>query len=366
MVQAKQPAAQTAVMESLLARWAKYRASEIDMTIAPNEDMMSPGEFNAEHYLAVGLSAVEVVSEAMVISGKMEFAKILDLPCGFGRVARHFVKFFPDSQIFASEVDKAKQSFTASQFGLSEFDAPADFLGEPPDRFDLIFVGSLLTHLNTELTTNALRYLIAALAENGLLIFTTHGRHATNRSRMALQLDALTGFLRDGFGYQGDPTYGTTFAAPSWYFRYLETCQDARVLAFKERGWAGLQDAVVVQKAPAWTQPRPLSCAQSERRGQVFLKDDDVVAGWLYDGDRDVAEVEVFAGERSVGIIQADQRSPRPKKLGYPNSGMCGFRVKLDTLDPAAPTLTFKARGGDYELEGSPIARPARASGGTS
>src|ERR1700720_2424850 len=160
--------------EGLIARWANYRAETLDQTISQQDDMF---EGDIEHYLFAGRSALEAISEAMLLARKTRFDNLLDVPCGYGRVPPHLVKFFPDSQIFVSEKDKAKQHFCAATFGTKELDLPLDFSGEPTRQFDLIFVGSLLTHLNERLSISALRYLLKSLCEGGLLIVTTHGRY---------------------------------------------------------------------------------------------------------------------------------------------------------------------------------------------
>ena len=247
-----------AVTQALLARWAQYRAAVVDVTISPHDDMFVAGEL--EQYRLVGTSALEIITEAMLLARKTSFRNVLDVPCGYGRVTRHLVKFFPDSEIFVSEVDKAKQKFSAATFGGQEIDLPPDFSGEPARRFELIFVGSLLTHLNASLSINALHYLLKALSEGGLLIFTTSGRYATALVGGTEHLEPRTlhSFLRKGFGYEGSPTYGGTRMAPSWVLRALESMPDARVLGHKEQGWAGLQDVFVIEKATSWTWPRPL------------------------------------------------------------------------------------------------------------
>ncbi len=242
--------------EALIARWANYRAEALDQTISQHDDMF---EGDLEHYLFVGTSALEVISEAMLLARKMRFGNLLDVPCGYGRVTRHLVKFFPDSQVFVSEKDKAKQHFCESMFGAQGLDLPLDFSGEPTRQFDLIFVGSLLTHLNERLSINALRYLLKSLSEGGLLIMTTHGRHATTLAAGSGQLEQKTlhQFMRNGFGYDGGSTYGNSRMAPSWVLRTFESMPDARVLGHKERGWARHQDVFVIEKATGWTWPRP-------------------------------------------------------------------------------------------------------------
>jgi SAM-dependent methyltransferase len=247
-----------AAAEALSARWAQYRAAEVDLTIAEHDDMFVAGQL--AHYLFVGTSALEVISEAMLLARKTRFAKVLDVPCGYGRVTRHLVKFFPEAEIFVSEIDKAKQNFCVSTFGARAIDLPSDFSGAPAELFDLIFVGSLFTHLNAALSLGALRYLLDALSQGGLLIFTTHGRHATAlpASEGQLEQKTLRDFMRTGFGYDGGVAYGNSRIAPSWVVRAVESMPDARIVAHKEQGWALHQDVFVIEKAAGWTWPRPM------------------------------------------------------------------------------------------------------------
>ena len=62
----KQHLAHIEAIEKLSARWARYLTANIDKTIAPNDDMFVAGEL--DHYLFVGVSALQVVSEAMLLA----------------------------------------------------------------------------------------------------------------------------------------------------------------------------------------------------------------------------------------------------------------------------------------------------------
>lgn len=248
-----------AVNQALSARWAQYRAESVNLTISNCDDMFVAGE--RDHYLLAGTSALEIISEAMLLARKTRFRSLLDMPCGYGRVTRHLVKFFPDSEVFVSEIDKAKQTFCASTFGGREIDLPADFSGEPARQFDMIFVGSLLTHLDANQSIDAIRYLLKSLAEGGLLIMTIQGRYATSQSASLgyLRPDTLRSFMHKGFGYESRAGGDNRMAmAPSWLLRIVESMPDARVLGHKERGWALHQDVFVIEKAADWTWARPL------------------------------------------------------------------------------------------------------------
>ncbi|MBV9065366.1 MAG: hypothetical protein JO004_06315 [Methylobacteriaceae bacterium] len=87
------------VLDAIKSRWSQYDRSNFDRTISPVDDMLE-GDEARDYYFAVGRSALDVISEAMMLSGRTRFERVLDLPCGGGRVTRHLVKFLPDAEVF--------------------------------------------------------------------------------------------------------------------------------------------------------------------------------------------------------------------------------------------------------------------------
>jgi SAM-dependent methyltransferase len=251
------------VLDGLSSRWTAYRSAIIDQTIAPLDDMLLRDvPDGVAHYMAVGVSALEGLSEAMLLARRTRFDRILDLPCGGGRVTRHLRAFFPESEIVVSDLDKAKEAAVKAQFAVAGLDVPADFNGTPRQTFDLIFVGSLLTHLNGARIERALGFLLASLENGGLLVCTTHGRGAISdvlanqRKRSALRGAAADLALkvwlpRAGHLYRGSrhhARYGTSLTMPSWILRRLEHDPRTRILGFKERAWISHQDLMIVQR----------------------------------------------------------------------------------------------------------------------
>lgn len=255
-------AAEGDLLQALLARWQRYQAAEIDDTLSSEDDMVERDKL--AHYRAVGVSALELITDAMVLARRTSFARVLDMPCGGGRVTRHLVKFFPDAEIFVSDIERKKQAFVAAQFGVTAHDLPADFSARNTARYDLIFVGSLLTHLDERTLRAAMDFFIDALAPQGVLIATTNGRQSATaipESRKHMTNDPIAGlvagvFQRRGFGFKLQDrrrygvNYGTTFTTPSWLARSIEPRNDVMLLAIKERAWDYLQDALIVQKLP--------------------------------------------------------------------------------------------------------------------
>jgi len=199
--------------------------------------MFVPGAM--EHYFHVGRSAIKVIANAMIVSGMTSFKSVLDLPCGGGRVTRHLPAFFPDAKLFVAELDKRKEAFVVKVFAATPTNVTPDFSSEPERRFDLILVGSLLTHLNAAAFERAIEWLIKAVADNGLLLFTTHGRRhdfVERTMHRTIEPERWAAVARDcaqsGFGYvetetKGSSTYGISWSAPSWVMRLLEN--DSRV-----------------------------------------------------------------------------------------------------------------------------------------
>lgn len=260
-----QRAPQADVLEAVAQRWQRYRASEVDLTLSPDDDMAASTDAAAiAHYRGTGLSALELIVDAMLLARKTDFPHILDLPCGGGRVTRHLVRYFPASDIVVSDIERRKQAFVASHFGLTPLDVPADFSTRATGRFDLIFVGSLLTHLSEAMFRAATDFFIDALAPEGVLVATTHGRYSATAipaSRRHIARDPIARtvagpYRRRGFGFRLQDRrrygvdYGTSFTRPSWVARLIEARSDVMILAYKERAWDDHQDALIVQKLP--------------------------------------------------------------------------------------------------------------------
>jgi len=231
------------VIATLADRHATYLATPILTEIAECDDMLIPGR--EPGYWVNGRAAIDVLLSAMLAAQRTEFAAVLDLPCGGGRVTRHLVAFFPDSVIYASDIDAERQRWVVAHLGATPFDPP-NFQVAPARTFDLIFVGSLLTHFPADLFTQALTWFIAALAPDGLLVVTLHGRaYPELHTEESRAIRDLVGFaFRETTGH----SYGDALTTPSWVLRHVETNPAVRIIGYHEGGWNGVQDVVVLQR----------------------------------------------------------------------------------------------------------------------
>ena len=245
---------------SVLDRYTAYSARVICPDISEHDGMLARGEPGAnEHYFAVGRSAIEVIVAAMIAAEKAEIATVLDLPCGGGRVTRHLKAFFTEAQLFVGDLDRACESFVVEKFDARVAVAPVDFVGVSASKFDLIFVGSLVTHFNAIMFERALRWFVSALAPDGLLVLTTHGRQHAHIQRTVLHHVSGTKWdrveaemIKTGFGYcdydDKNPGYGLSLSSPSWILRLAEQDPTTRIILFQEAGWSKHQDVLVLQK----------------------------------------------------------------------------------------------------------------------
>jgi SAM-dependent methyltransferase len=223
--------------------------------IAPKDTMFAPQW--REHYLSVGPGALRCIKLAMMAAGQTAIRKILDLPCGHGRVMRTLRAAFPDADIWACDLDRDGVDFCARTFG-----AVPVYSAERPDdipireSFDLIWCGSLLTHLDRDVWPGFLRFFAAHLAPGGLLVCSVHGRESVHWLRsgkfdyhLADVPAILAQYDRDGFGYQAytaheHRNYGISIASPAWVMQRILEQPNLRLVNYTETGLDNHHDVV--------------------------------------------------------------------------------------------------------------------------
>jgi SAM-dependent methyltransferase len=236
-----------------------------DRTIAP-DDAMFAGD--TEAYLLVSLSALHAIEVALRAAQKSpaEIRRILDLPCGHGRVMRVLRTAFPDREIVACDIERAGVDFCATRFGaVPVYSHPEIERIELPFVFDLIWVGSLFTHLDAPQWHAFLERFARSLAPGGVLVFTTAGRLVAELigagETSGLAPDGarrlLEDFARDGFGFaryvgtapraqEIDQVFGRSVAHPGWVLAQLALHPELRLVNYSEQTWDTRQDVFTV------------------------------------------------------------------------------------------------------------------------
>lgn len=128
-------------------------------------------------YLLTGLNPRNIIKKIItsIYGTSNEFGSILDFAAGYGRVTRFLVTDFTPDQIWAAEIKPKALDFIKEQFNCNTLQSsyiPEDF--KTDQRFDVIYVGSLFSHLPEDLFKRWLKVLYDLLSDKGILILSTH------------------------------------------------------------------------------------------------------------------------------------------------------------------------------------------------
>jgi SAM-dependent methyltransferase len=234
--------------------YIRYKASKVPDAIHPDDVMYNSGK---GFYFNVGEDGLRVVLRGLSLTWCQGVQRILDLPCGHGRVARHLRAGFPGAEVFFCDIDRSGVDFCAKTFeGTGIYSEPDLTRVDLPRDLDVIWVGSLFTHVDRTRTTAWLHYLAQHLREFGIIVATFRGLSQFDATDFGGDADAgelHRVFEETGFGYAVykkylKEDYGTTLVRPSAICKIAEQVEDTRILAYIERGWANRQDVLVLCK----------------------------------------------------------------------------------------------------------------------
>jgi len=229
---------------------------QVIQTIHPDDQMWIT---SPEHYFAVGESGLMCVRRANDLAFGSPIKRILDLPCGHGRVSRYLRAYYPDAAMAFCDIDRSGVDFCSEVFGGTPiYSQPELTAVDIGSDYDVIWVGSLFTHVDRERTERWLRYLCSRLSERGVVVATFHGPAALDiqdryklwglteeqRERIGVSFEA------SGYGYEpylfiesGD--YGISVSKPEEIIKIAATIP-GRVLLYSERLWADNHDVLAM------------------------------------------------------------------------------------------------------------------------
>jgi len=238
----------------------------INRSVSPDDEMVTPGAEG--NYFDIGESALKLIKLAGSLSNRPDFQNILDLPCGHGRVMRWLRAEYPRAKITGCDLNRPGVDFCQEQFDAAGIYSDVDLSKvrfETP--FDLIWCGSLLTHLPVAKALATLDYLLSWASEDAVIVFSTQGRYfssllsrdqgdfADNVNIVSL----LERYATEGAAfepYYEDPhqQYGLTLMTPGFLTRHLQKSPHVILRAYLEQAW-GVQDVVVLYKKEKFFAP---------------------------------------------------------------------------------------------------------------
>lgn len=244
-----------------------FSSLPVDRTLSPRDGMVASGLEG--QYFDLGRRALELIHFSSVLCDKPHYPAMLDLPCGHGRVLRWLKAHYPYATITACDLDRDGVDFCAQQFGATPLYSEPDLRRLPlAAQFDLIWVGSLVTHLDETRWLHTLDCLVKWTKECGVIVFSTQGRTVTSllargRKNVAENIkkpELLDEFARRGFAYQRyfeatpEADYGFAATSPEWLMRALQRYPDVIIRAYLEEAW-GMQDVVILYKKAGHFEP---------------------------------------------------------------------------------------------------------------
>ncbi|MHB1535742.1 MAG: class I SAM-dependent methyltransferase [Acidimicrobiales bacterium] len=238
-------------------------------------DLMIPRRV-AEHvsgYVGSGQQIATLVGEHLgEVAPKGSSLAGLDLGCGYGRVLRHLVVDLPSVHWTAADVDRSAVRFCRREFGVAGV-VCSGVMNEtrfPEAPFDVVWMGSLLTHLPPAAAQDMWALLRANMHSGGLLALSTHGPACLdhiedlvpNGSKQAGRLSsdlAVSGVAYVRYPHYRRIEYGLAFhttEAVASQVRHVFG-PGTELLTVQPRGWLEMQDLYVFRTGELQRQPQP-------------------------------------------------------------------------------------------------------------
>ena len=214
---------------------------------------------NDRHYLKCGASALHVILEILSIAGAPFPGAVLDFGAGAGRVTRWLRAGFPQADLHACELREQDVVFNATVLGVRSWQTGTELSKlQAPGRYDVIWAGSVATHLPAGQAELLLDTLVSWTNPDGIVVLSLHGRYARARQLRAgyryIHDDAWTtieaGYEATGYGYADYPSqsgYGIAVTRLSWISALVERRPGIRLVCLAETAWDDHHDIVAVQ-----------------------------------------------------------------------------------------------------------------------
>ena len=228
---------------------------EVSQEICPDDAMH---DYAPQLYFSAGRDALRAVRLAMLAAGLEKAENILDFASGGGRALRYFKAAFPDAALTACDIVPHQVEFCSQEFGATgvvSHGYPDQLPLEGP--FDLIWCGSLLTHVDEEMWVKILTLFNRVAAHGGVIVFTAYGRLVAEMMRagennLNLEAEQIEGALQKydeaGFSFQTTRWDGDTLVSRRWVCSQLDKLPELDLLLYLEHGWLG-QDVIACTRA---------------------------------------------------------------------------------------------------------------------
>ena len=304
---------------------------EVDTAIDPLDTMYTAStprghEAALVEYFQRGIESFHA-SAAVAFSLRTREPRILEFAAGFGRLTRFLVKRYDPARIVTSDIDEPAVAFCRDHIGVRSVLSAM----EPEDlaireKFDLILVYSLFSHLPADRFSRWLARLYDLLDEGGFLVISVHDDRSVPQEHrgpggFTFTPDSESRFLESA-------VYGSTWVSPEYVHRAIgETCPGAQT-THVPWGLSNYQDIYVIGRGAkaAPFDPGPFGFFDVCRREADQIQ----LIGWAahHDPAHRAASIHAILGDRELGSTTVF--TPRPEVAvftGEPRHEISGWGI---------------------------------------
>lgn len=281
-------------------------AQALDTRIHPADQMLrhslnihrDPNAAFAQYY-NVALQQYATVQQLLrgLFPDRLDTIRVLDFACGYGRLLRFLSQSLPKDNLWAAEIQADALTHVHQAYGVNTLASgpdPEEF--RPQQKFHLIWVASLFSHLPDRLFKAWIDRLKTCLEPDGVLCFSVHDA-CLLPPEYQLPDSGILFFPSSENSDLDTAIYGTTFVNQA----YVEAaCGNPPKLHRLARALAHEQDVYVLPASPG----KNLDTLQGYRRGpwgwtdEREMRDDGelYLRGWaasIDDGPLANVEIEV-------------------------------------------------------------------------
>ena len=309
-------------MVDALLRTRVERADALNRAVDERDDMLDFAlklfDYDRDRaiasYFQNGLEQYALVKHIARWRGRPR--RMLDFASGYGRLTRFLQHEKLADEITVSDILPGGMEFQASELGVHTIlskPRPEEF--EAPERYDLIFVASLFTHLPAVTFTRWLQRLAGLLEPRGLLVFSVHD-------------ESIAPVRVDGIAFQSESEsrvldvedYGSTWVTERYVRDQVETLGSGWACVRLPRALSDWQDVYVIS-------PDPIDHAPPPRTPRGFVEDFEAgpegarIAGWASVPGEPPDRVEIRLDDVIVGPArQFGPRADVAEWLGVPTA----------------------------------------------
>jgi Methyltransferase domain len=196
---------------------------------------------------------------------------LFEFASGYGCVSRHLRKMSERYDLVACDIHEQAITFLQEQLGVKAVLSHSDpHAFDARAKFDVVFALSFFSHMPDRTFSAWIEALFSVLADDGLLVFTSHGRIAHEDMKHP-ELHP-SGYWFTAASEQKDiPTdeYGAMIATPFYVTDYIARCPGAALVFFQEAYWWGKQDLFIVRKVPNDFRPQRTAAQASSQDAEL-------------------------------------------------------------------------------------------------